>query len=105
MNEYSVGDRISIDATVKLNGAVLPLAGATVKAGLVLTSLTGLAPVPVAVCSILDEPNGRINMVFESADTINLEPGPVLIEVQVTRGGAPETCDFVEILIRPSFVT
>ena len=95
---YYTGNQIGITATLKLNGAALPLDGLSVTARLVDRTRSGLAIGTAAVTCTKPGPVGQVKAVWISNQTGDIVPGTYTVEFSTNDG--PYTHEGVEIEIR-----
>ena len=105
MQHHTVGDDISIRATLLLNNEPLKLGGYIVQAALTKpdkkTRATGTDIVDGVIASA-DE--GIVDFMWPRAQTADITPGLYFLEVQVTAGGLRTTWDRVEVYLDPGAI-
>jgi hypothetical protein len=102
-NRYTVGDRITLRAYLRLNGAPDPdlpsasqVQAAITTTGETRTLATGTA---VVTATVIDAPTGLVEAVWPSSQTGNIPPGRYFVEFKATVGGQPVTYERAEIMI------
>jgi hypothetical protein len=97
-NIYYTGQRIAVQATLKLNGVALPIADRTITARLVDLYRQGLATGTAAVTCTKPGDTGVVLATWPSTDTALIAPGIYTVEFSTDDG--PYTHEGAEIDIR-----
>lgn len=98
MNNYTVGDTVSIRATLYKNGAVEDITGYTIKGAIVGKDMKTLALGSQIVNGIIyDAANGIVDFTFPKTDTDSILPGDYWLEIQAEVLGTTTTYDRVMI--------
>lgn len=102
----TVGDDITLLATLKLNGQPENVGSYTVKAAIVKPDKTTLAEgTGIVTATIIDPAAGLVSATWPRATTAAIVPGLHYVEFEATIGLLKETYERVEILIEPGVIS